>query len=48
MIAASRENVLQGVVMSLRYSLGLGIFFISAILIDKLKSAFAFQEKTMH
>lgn len=46
MLAASQGNVLEGVVMLLLYSLGLGIpFFISAILIDKLKSAFAFIKK---
>lgn len=43
MLAASQGNVLRGVVMLLLYSLGLGIpFFLSAILIDKLKGAFAF------
>lgn len=43
MLAASQGNVLRGVVMLLSYSLGLGIpFFLSAILIDKLKGAFAF------
>lgn len=46
MLAASRGNILQGVVMLLFYSLGLGIpFFISAVLIDKLKGAFAFIKK---
>ena len=43
MLAASRGSVMQGTVMLLLYSLGLGIpFFISAILIDKLKTAFNF------
>lgn len=43
MLAASQGNVLQGVVMLLLYSFGLGIpFFISAILIDRLKGTFAF------
>lgn len=46
MLAASQGNVLQGVVMLLLYSLGLGIpFFISAILIDRLKDAFTFIKK---
>lgn len=41
MLAANGQSMVQGVVMLLLYSLGLGIpFFISAILIDKLKSAF--------
>ncbi len=43
MLAANRGTVVEGVLMLLLYSLGLGIpFFISAILIDKLKGAFAF------
>lgn len=43
MLAASRGHVVEGMIMLLLYSLGLGIpFFISAILIDKLKGAFAF------
>ncbi len=43
MLAASQGQVMQGVMMLLLYSLGLGIpFFISAILIDKLRGAFAF------
>ena len=43
MLAASQGNVLQGVGMLLMYSLGLGIpFFVSAILIDRLKGAFSF------
>ena len=46
MLATSQGNVLQGVIMLLLYSLGLGIpFFISAILIDKLKGAFSFIKK---
>lgn len=46
MLAASQGSVMQGVIMLLLYSLGLGIpFFISSILIDKLKSAFAFIKK---
>lgn len=46
MLAASQGNILQGVVLLLLYSLGLAIpFFISAILIDRLKSAFAFIKK---
>ncbi len=46
MLAANRGSVLEGVLMLLSYSLGLGVpFFISAILIDKLKSAFTFIKK---
>ncbi|MBR5478725.1 MAG: sulfite exporter TauE/SafE family protein [Clostridia bacterium] len=46
MMAATGGKVLQGTVMLLLYSLGLGIpFFISAILIDKLKGAFNFIKK---
>lgn len=41
MLAASQGHVLEGILMLLLYSLGLGIpFFISALLIDKLKGAF--------
>ena len=43
MLATSQGNVLQGVAMLLLYSLGLGIpFFVSAVLIEKLKGAFSF------
>ena len=43
MLATSQGNMLEGVVMLLLYSLGLGIpFFVSAILIDRLKGAFTF------
>ena len=43
LLAASQGNVLQGVAMLLLYSLGLGVpFFISAVLIDRLKGAFSF------
>ncbi len=46
MLATSQGNVVQGVIMLLCYSLGLGIpFFISSILIDKLKGAFTFIKK---
>lgn len=46
MLATSQGHVLQGVLMLLLYSIGLGIpFFISAILIDKLSSAFSFIKK---
>lgn len=46
MLAANRGTVLEGVIMLLLYSLGLGIpFLISAILIDKLKGAFTFIKK---
>lgn len=41
MLAATRGSVLEGVIMLLLYSVGLGIpFFISALLIDKLKGPF--------
>ena len=43
MLAASQGHVLEGVLMLLCYSLGLGIpFFVSAILIDRLKGALGF------
>lgn len=43
MLATSQGNVLEGVLMLLLYSLGLGVpFFISAVLIDRLKGAFSF------
>ena len=46
MLATSQGNVLEGVVMLLLYSLGLGIpFFVSAVLIDRLKGAFSFIKK---
>ncbi len=46
MMATSQGSIAQGVFMLLLYSLGLGIpFFISAILIDKLKSTFNFIKK---
>ena len=46
MLAASQGHVMEGVIMLLMYSLGLGIpFFISALLIDKLKGAFAAVKK---
>ncbi len=42
MLASQRGHVLEGMGMLLCYSLGLGIpFLLSAVLIDKLKSAFA-------
>lgn len=46
MLAASQGHVVEGIVMLLLYSMGLGIpFFISAILIDKLRGAFTFIKK---
>ena len=46
MLASQSGHVLKGVTMLLFYSLGLGIpFVISAVLIDKLKSAFGFIKK---
>ena len=41
MLASQQGHVLEGVVMLLLYSLGLGIpFLVSAVLVDQLKSAF--------
>ena len=46
MMAASQAQATEGIIMLLLYSLGLGIpFFISAILIDKLRGAFIFIKK---
>ena len=46
MLAANQDHALEGVLMLLLYSLGLGIpFLISAILIDKMKTAFDFIKK---
>lgn len=46
MLASQQGHVLEGVLMLLAYSLGLGIPFVfSAILIDYLKSAFAWIKK---
>ena len=46
MLAASQGHVVEGIIMLLLYSLGLGIpFFLSAILIEKLKGAFTFIKK---
>ena len=46
MLAASQGHVVEGVVMLLLYSSGLGVpFFISAILIDKLRGAFTLIKK---
>lgn len=46
MLAASGQSMSQGIVMLLLYSLGLGIpFFISAVLIDKVKYTFDFIKK---
>lgn len=43
MLASQRGHVLEGMAMLLVYSLGLGIpFLLSALLIDRLKSAFSF------
>ena len=43
MLAASGGSTVQGILMLLAYSVGLGIpFILSAVLIDKLKSAFNF------
>ena len=46
MMASQQGQVLQGVLMLLAYSLGLGIPFVfSAVLIDKLKTTFDFIKK---
>jgi cytochrome c-type biogenesis protein len=46
LLAASQGHVIEGMLMLLLYSLGLGIpFFISAILIEKLKGTFNFIKK---
>ncbi len=46
LLAASRGTTFQGVAMLLLYSLGLGIpFLLSALLIDRLKGAFAWIKK---
>ena len=46
MLAANRGSVGQGVFMLFAYSLGLGIpFFVSALIIDKLKGAFDFVKR---
>ena len=43
MLASQQGHVLEGTLMLLTYSLGLGIpFFLSAILIDQLKGTFNF------
>jgi cytochrome c-type biogenesis protein len=46
MIAAQQGSIIQGILLLLVYSLGLGIpFVVSALLIDKLKSTFDFIKK---
>ncbi len=46
MLASQQGHVLEGVVMLLLYSIGLGIpFILSAVLIDRLKSTFDFIKK---
>jgi cytochrome c-type biogenesis protein len=43
MLASQQGHVVEGTLMLLAYSLGLGIpFFLSAVLIDQLKGAFNF------
>ena len=45
-LASSEGSVLKGVIMLLLYSMGLGIpFVVTAVLIEKLKSAFDFIKK---
>ena len=49
MLASQQGHVLEGTLMLLSYSLGLGIpFFLSAILIDQLKGAFLFIKQHYH
>ncbi|MBQ8015321.1 MAG: sulfite exporter TauE/SafE family protein, partial [Clostridia bacterium] len=46
MLASQQGEMLTGIIMLLFYSLGLGIpFIVSALLIDKLKTAFGFIKK---
>ena len=46
MLASQQGHVLEGMLMLLTYSLGLGIpFVLSAVLIDYLKSAFQWIKK---
>ena len=46
MLAANRGSMTEGILMLFVYSLGLAIpFFVSAVLIDKLKSTFSFIKK---
>jgi cytochrome c-type biogenesis protein len=46
LLAASAGSMTEGVLMLLCYSVGLGVpFFISAILIDKVRGAFNFIKK---
>lgn len=46
MLASQQGSAIKGIIMLLVYSVGLGIpFIVSALLIDKLKSAFGFIKK---
>lgn len=46
MLASTKNSMLEGILMLLLYSIGLGIpFFLSAILMDRLKNAFDFIKK---
>lgn len=46
MLAANGGSMTEGIVMLLAYSIGLGIpFFVSAVLIDKIREAFNFIKK---
>ena len=46
LLVAKTESIMQGLIMMLLYSLGLGIpFIISAVFIDKLKTTFDFMKK---
>ena len=49
MLASTQAHMMKGILMLLCYSLGLGIpFVISAVLIDKLKTAFNFIKRNYH
>lgn len=48
MLVASKQDFVKGIILMLVYSAGLGIpFIISAVLLEKLKSAFDFIKKNM-
>ena len=46
LLIASKESLIEGLILIILYCIGLGVpFIISAILIDKLKNAFMFLKK---
>lgn len=48
MLIASKQDLIKGIILMLVYSAGLGIpFIVSAVLLEKLKSAFDFIKKNM-